>query len=327
MPLTLIADAGLPMIVIEWPLMLCALIPVIVIETEVIRRRLSLPYTRALSAAAMANACSTAAGVPLAWVVTLVVQLLASAPLILVLQKWQSSPVSYLAQFLSIAWLGPPAYSLWPIPFAASVLLVPTFFASVWLERPVYRRALGHAERALVDRSVRTANLASYSVLFVAACAWLVWAIVATGETAPPTKRFLQNNPIDLPNLHDVFIPAFDARLRPQLLQATGELEAALRDFHSFMHSVETGKMPVRKRLDTGRWVSSAEEGAFSVWATYTDKLGPIVSFDKRKRNNRSPGVYRFIFNKTGYITDADVSTSNFDFDDTGRATRWRPEK
>jgi hypothetical protein len=327
MPLTLIADAGVPMIVIEWPLMLCALVPVILIEAEVIRRRLSLPYARALSASAKANVLSTAAGVPLAWAAMLVVELVAAAPLFFALRKWPSSPISYVAQFFAVAWTGPPQYSFWPIVLAAMLLLIPTFFVSVWLERPVYRRALAQAERALVDRSVWTANLASYSVLFVAACAWLGWAIVATGETAPPTKRVLQKDPIDLPYLHNVYIPSFDARLRPRLLQATAELEAALQDFHTFMHNVESGKIPVRKNLSNDHWKSFAEEGDFEVSADYSDKLGAIISFDKRKTNNRSPGVYRFLFNTAGYITDADVSMSNFDFDDTGRATRWHPEK
>src|SRR5438094_902125 len=63
----LLADIGVPMIFVQWPLMICALLPVIVIEALVVRKRLALSYRRAFAGAAQANVVSTLAGVPLAW--------------------------------------------------------------------------------------------------------------------------------------------------------------------------------------------------------------------------------------------------------------------
>src|SRR5438876_4891514 len=39
-----LADIGVPMIFVQWPLMICALLPVIAIEALVVRKRLSLSY-------------------------------------------------------------------------------------------------------------------------------------------------------------------------------------------------------------------------------------------------------------------------------------------
>jgi hypothetical protein len=63
MPHALLADAGVPMIFVQWPLMTCALLPVIAIEALVVRKRLSLSYGRAFGGAAKANVASTLAGV------------------------------------------------------------------------------------------------------------------------------------------------------------------------------------------------------------------------------------------------------------------------
>jgi hypothetical protein len=69
-----LADTGVPMIFVQWPLMLFALVPVIAIETEVVRRQLSLPYGKALIGAVKANILSTLVGVPLAWAVMLALE-------------------------------------------------------------------------------------------------------------------------------------------------------------------------------------------------------------------------------------------------------------
>jgi hypothetical protein len=106
MPHALLADAGAPMIFIEWPLMFCALVPVIVIETEVARRYLALPYPKAVAGAAKANILSTLVGVPLAWGIMLVIELVTMFPLSAAAEKWHwrfDSPAFYLGYVLSIA--------------------------------------------------------------------------------------------------------------------------------------------------------------------------------------------------------------------------------
>ena len=69
-----LADIGVPMIFVQWPLMICALLPVIAIEALVVRKRLSLSYGRAFGGATKANVVSTLAGVPLAWGLMLILE-------------------------------------------------------------------------------------------------------------------------------------------------------------------------------------------------------------------------------------------------------------
>ena len=176
----LLADAGVPMIFIQWPLMLCALIPVIAIEAEVTRRQLALPVRRAFAGAAKANIISTLAGVPLAWAIMLGVELAVLLPASHFPRKFHwlmESPGMYLQYVLGMAWMGPPGKSPWPIALAAALLLIPTFFVSVFLERRSYRRSLSDLDAVAVDRSVWCANLASYALLFTAACVWLAWLV------------------------------------------------------------------------------------------------------------------------------------------------------
>jgi hypothetical protein len=178
----ILADVGIPMIFIQWPLMLCALVPVIAIEAEVTRRQLMLPYRKAFAGAAKANILSTLVGVPLAWAIMLAVEFATIFPVALAAEKfhWRmESPVFYVFYVLGIAWTGPAgkSESTWPIALAAALLLIPTFFVSIRLERRSCRRSWPDLDAAAVDRSVWFANLASYSLLFVAACMWLGWTV------------------------------------------------------------------------------------------------------------------------------------------------------
>jgi hypothetical protein len=176
----LLADVGVPMIFVQWPLMLCALIPVIAIEAEVARRQLALPARKAFAGAAKANILSTLAGVPIAWGIMLAVEVATIFPLSLAAQKYHwrmESPVFSIFYVLGIAWTGPAGKSAWPIALAAALLLIPTFFVSIRLERHSYRRSWPDVDAAAVDRSVWYANLASYSLLFIAACIWLAWLV------------------------------------------------------------------------------------------------------------------------------------------------------
>ena len=173
----LLADAGIPMLLVEWPLMLCAFVPVILLEAEVIRRRLSLPYRKAIAGVAKANVLSTAVAVPLAWLIMFVIELSVGFPVLSAAMKrgWpvENPLLKYLLHVLTVAWVGG---SVGGIAFAAAVLLVPTFFISVFLECRSCRRSWSDVDRASVNRSVWYANLASYSLLFLAACAWFGWA-------------------------------------------------------------------------------------------------------------------------------------------------------
>lgn len=174
----MLADVGIPMIFVQWPLMLGALVPVIIVEALLIRRWVQLSYRDAFIGVTKANLLSTLAGVPLAWLVMFVLELAIMIPLGMAADKWHwnifDSPVFQVVGFvIGMAWLGPAEGSgYWLVPLAAALLLIPSFYVSVWLESKICRRAWPDIDSAAVRRGVFRVNLASYVVLFILACGW-----------------------------------------------------------------------------------------------------------------------------------------------------------
>jgi len=182
------------MIFIQWPLMLCALIPVIVVEALLIRRCVPLSYRKAFLGITQANLLSTFVGVPLAWLFMLAIELVVMAPLERLADYYHHfAPIFGVFYFLAtIAWTAPEG-QYWIIPTAAALLLIPCFYASVWLERRVCLWAWPTVDKTLVHRGVFLANLASYAILFVLACGWIVYIFFVTTpdfSRYPQTDRF-----------------------------------------------------------------------------------------------------------------------------------------
>jgi hypothetical protein len=173
-----LADVGIPMIFVQWPLMLGALIPVIIVEALLIRRWVQISYREAFIGVTKANILSTLVGFPLAWLAMFVVEMGVLMPLGAAAYKWHwhflDSPFFQIIGFvIGIAWLGPVNHTgYWLVPLAAALLLIPSFYVSVWLESKVCRWTWPNIDSAVVRRGVFRANLASYTVLFILACCW-----------------------------------------------------------------------------------------------------------------------------------------------------------
>jgi hypothetical protein len=179
-----LADIGLPMIFVQWPLMLYALVPVIVLESLLVRRWVSLTYQEAFVGASIANVVTTLAGVPLAWGAMLAIEIGTMGPLSAAADEWHwrlEGPVFQVIGFiLSVAWLPPlQDYFNWVVPLSVAALLVPSFFISVWLERLVCVKMWVTCDEAAVRRGVYRANLASYLLLFILACGWADYLLVS----------------------------------------------------------------------------------------------------------------------------------------------------
>lgn len=182
----LLANIGLPMILLHWPLMLAALLPIILVEAQVIRHRLPMPYRQAVIGVGRANVFSTIVGVPLAWVLMFLLQMGVMIPLTSVADKWhwaQDGPVwQVLALLAGSAWLGPGVEkTCWMVPIASAILLLPCFYLSVMLERKSCLKAWPDIEPEAVRRGVFRANVASYILLFLMACGWLAWELMVHG--------------------------------------------------------------------------------------------------------------------------------------------------
>ena len=102
----LLANVGLPMLVIQWPMMALALVPVIVLEAVLVRDLLDLPFWAAMAGMAKANLLSTLVGIPLAWIAALILEFGALFPLEIAAQHWRWDVQSPALQ-IAVVILGP----------------------------------------------------------------------------------------------------------------------------------------------------------------------------------------------------------------------------
>ena len=132
-----LANMGLPMIAVVWPVGWLLIIPIILVEWLLACRMLKIPSLKGLEVAGIGNLASTFLAVPVTWGVMLVLALV--------------FPYSDLDSFLGVinnvvlhsAWLAPwRGESHWMVPAAALTLCVPFYFASVGVEYAIARGLL-----------------------------------------------------------------------------------------------------------------------------------------------------------------------------------------
>ena len=155
----IIANAGVPMIFLQWVAMAAALLPIILVETAVLWITIRQRYTRLLAVTAVANLITTVVGVPIAWSLSCISEMF----LDLTLGSWGDPAVHAITH---AAWLYPYEYDLrWMVPLAFMVLLGPAFVISVLIEGLVARRMLADLPSREIWAAVLRANVASYVLL------------------------------------------------------------------------------------------------------------------------------------------------------------------
>jgi len=167
-PTPLLADGAIPWVFLAPPLMIVGLIPVILIESFVLRRRLDLGWSRALRVAAIVNLASTVVGV--VGVVVLANTPLSperAGPIILFVMLVPLFLVSWLVEY-PIAW-----YMLRPGRSGSAVLS--STAAPVGSKPTPPRPALCLLNHPQVRSGTFTANVASY--LFLAAMVVILLAL------------------------------------------------------------------------------------------------------------------------------------------------------
>jgi hypothetical protein len=169
------ADIGVPMIIPQYFLMGIATIPIILVEAFVFCRSMNTEFGAVLPAIAGANFATTVIGVPIAWLIMLLLELVSTGGT----GAGINTPVQKLvAVTLQAAWLIPYERELhWMIPAAATVWLIPSFVASVFLEFRVLRNSWKDKDRNTIWRSTIKANVCSYLLLLSIGSAWTYLAM------------------------------------------------------------------------------------------------------------------------------------------------------
>jgi hypothetical protein len=173
----ILANAGVPMLMLAFPAAFFLLIPVVGIEWWIARRVTGITPAAKIIGVAVANTVSTLAGWPLMWMALVALQIRLDPHGL----SWPDSLIQKIGSVtLEAAWLVPYSEQdlYWKVPTAAMVLMIPAFFVSIFLERCVLHflwRSEPSAER---KRFVWRANIYSYALLTVFGLIWLLYAIV-----------------------------------------------------------------------------------------------------------------------------------------------------
>ncbi len=173
-PLHAEANIGLPMILIIAPDMLIALIPIILIESYIMSKQLTLAFIPSLKAASWGNIISTVIGIPITWAVLVAIQIATGGEK----SYGLNSPIN---KFLAVTWQSPWLMPYkkefhWMVPAAALFLLVPFFFVSWWIEYEIEKRVMKNIDHSQIKRAVRNANLVSYGILALIVLGFLITA-------------------------------------------------------------------------------------------------------------------------------------------------------
>jgi hypothetical protein len=159
----ILLDIGLPMIFVAIPVMAVALVPIVCLEAIVLRYYIGITYKQATKASALTNIASTLLGIPMSWLLLVLIQTITGGDRAYGLK-------TPLTKFLAVTWQAPwliPYESdlYWMIPAAGLFLLIPFFFVSWYVEYLVARRILKDLDPISTRRGVRNANIASYGLL------------------------------------------------------------------------------------------------------------------------------------------------------------------
>ena len=176
------------MLVVVWPVAWVAFLPVVLIESLVALKSLHLGFRRALLVIAAANAVSTLVGIPITWLVLVIIQIMVGDHS---LTHWYANDTliqSALAVSPQAAWLGLYSDPRRMIPIAAIFLCVPFYFASVWIEYRVVRRMVANSPNQVLRFSWR-ANLWSYAVIFLFWAGCLATSDVGSGMPRTTAKE------------------------------------------------------------------------------------------------------------------------------------------
>jgi hypothetical protein len=170
-----LANAGVPMLAVQLPILLLLLLPIIALEAAVFVRLLKLPWRGAFAIATAANLASTVVGVPLTWGVLFGVEILVSGGG----GHGLSSPWGvFQTAVVQAPWLIPYESALyWLVPVANLVLLPGYFLASVFSEQWMVRFRRRDLDPRATKRAVWLANAATYGLILIGSVTWLVTSV------------------------------------------------------------------------------------------------------------------------------------------------------
>lgn len=177
------ANMGLPMLALAWPVFWVGLLPITLIEWWVMKKEINYQPTNRLGLEIFyANFLSTLFGIPITWLIMVVIQLFIVPGGGGTFPELAGTSWPYvLGVTLQSAWLIPyESQFYWMVPVAFMVLLIPFFFASYWIEGSFIAKRIGKdfESRQALRRATFKANRFSYGMLLLVAIFTLIYRII-----------------------------------------------------------------------------------------------------------------------------------------------------
>ena len=165
------ADAGIPMFIVEVPIILTALIPIIITEIIVFSMTIKSNYKQIILGVSYANILSTLAGYPLTWFLRLILEMGVNIILLLLYIVGLDKIINLdfisnlLFSIFGASWLGEISEKFyWSIPVSALFGLIPAFFVSIYIEHKTIKRFIKEDNPELKYLVIK-ANIISYILL------------------------------------------------------------------------------------------------------------------------------------------------------------------
>ena len=159
------ANIGVPMLAITLPWMLGALIPIIFVEAGYLYWKLGTEFWELCRISAIANTVSTLVGIPITWVLLVIVSFAFGGSGGRPINTWKEK---FLSVTLYSPWLLPMGNRLhWMIPASAMFMLIPFCFASWIIEYYTAGFLSKEISQEILYNEFFHANLISYGILFI----------------------------------------------------------------------------------------------------------------------------------------------------------------
>ena len=158
------ANVGVPTLYLLFPQAIFVLIPIIIIEGYIIKRKTGLTNEKSYETSALMNAISTIVGIPITWFVILMIQFLIDY---LNIDSVTNNPTVVdrgIELLFGSAWL-PPSVENWELPAAVLVLLIPFFYMSWYVELFIAKKMLVDIESTLLKKIIFQGNIITYSLI------------------------------------------------------------------------------------------------------------------------------------------------------------------
>ena len=180
-----LANVGIGILIVQLPAVFTLLILVVIIESLVARRWLGGSFLDAANGLFWANAASTIVGYPLGWIFWSTVHAIVPPGHYKIERPFLDAAITGLHPVLQLSWLSilpsqERGEAAWGLLITAAILLIPSFYISVWIERRIFVWIWAPSSSAisLVGKAVRRANVTSYLFLFAILICYAVYISV-----------------------------------------------------------------------------------------------------------------------------------------------------